>query len=73
MTAEPRLAEVADHRLDPVGLSPPFDQLVELLARALAYEHVDVALALEQPLDEVTPDEAGGARDEVGRQRSLLP
>ena len=53
--------------------APALDQLVELLARALAYEHVDVALALEQPLDEVAADEASGARDEVGRQRSLLP
>jgi hypothetical protein len=33
---------------------------------------VDVALALEQPLHEVTPDESRRARDEVG-QRSLLP
>jgi hypothetical protein len=71
--AELRLAEIADHGLDPVGPAPAFHQRVELVARAFAYEHVDVALALEQPLDEVAADEAGGARDEVGRQRSLLP
>ena len=31
----------------------------------VADEHVDVALALEQPLDQVAADEAGGARHEV--------
>ena len=71
--AELGLAEVPDDRLDPVAGVPALDQGVELLARALAYEHVDVAFALEQPLHEVASDEARGARDEVGRQRSLLP
>ena len=71
--AQPRLVEVADDGLDAIAGVPAFDQLVELLARALAHEHVDVALALEQSLHEVTPDEARGARDEIRRQRSLLP
>ena len=55
----------------------PWPQLstscASLSLRLLADEDVDVALALEQALDEVAADEPGGARDEVGRQRSLPP
>ena len=55
-------------RLDAARAAPqPLDQRLELLARALAHEHVDVALAVEQPLDQVAADEAGRAGDEIGR------
>ena len=62
--AEARLGEVADDRLDAVLRlrAPALDQLVELVRRALADEHVDVAVALEQLLDEVAADEPGRAR-----------
>ena len=51
----------------------PLDQRVELVRGALADEHVDVALALEQPLDEMPADEAGGAGDEVASCSRTLP
>ena len=70
--AEQRLAEVADDGLDPVRGAPALDQLVELLARALADEHVDVALALEQPLDQMAADETGRAGHEVAHRVLLL-
>ena len=69
---ELRLREVADHRLDPLRPRPSRSmQPLELLRRALADEDVDVALALEQPLDEVAADEARGAGDEVGHVNAL--
>ena len=71
--AELGLREVADDRLDPVGVTPALDELGELVARALAHEDVDVTFALEQALHEVTSDEPGGTSDEVGRQRNLPP
>ena len=71
--AQVLLAEVADDRLDAVTLAPLLHQLRELVLRLLADEDVDVALAVEQPLDEMAADEPGGAGDEVGRQSSLLP
>src|SRR3954453_19344946 len=40
-------------------------QALELVLRALAHEHMDVTFALEQALDEMPADEAGGSRDEV--------
>ncbi len=65
--AEALLRQVADDGLDALAAVPPGDQLLELAARALAHQHVDVALAVaQQLLDEVPADEAGGAGDEVG-------
>ena len=63
--AQPRLGEVAEDGLDAVAGAPALDQAIEALARALADEHVDVAFALQQPLDEVASDESGRARHEV--------
>ena len=41
--------------------------------RALAHEHVDLALALlQQPLDQAAPDEAGRSCHEVGHRSSSL-
>src|SRR3954471_14032558 len=64
-------------------MRPALEQRVELLARVLADEHVDVALAVaEQLLDEMAPDEARRARDEIAQEsvpsgrnpaRSLYP
>jgi hypothetical protein len=70
---EPLLLQVARDRLDAVGRvpAPAFDEPVEARLRALADEHVDVAVALEQPLDEMAADEARRARHEV-RHRSPL-
>ena len=48
-------------------------QALELLLRALAYEYVDVALALEQPLDEMPADEAGRTGHEVAHFAGTLP
>ena len=70
--AEQGLGQVADHRLDAVSGAPALDQLVEPLAGALAHEHVDVPLALEQPLHEVAADESGRTRHEVAHRVSLL-
>ena len=50
---------------------PALDQSVEALGRPLAHQHVDRAVALEQLLDEVAADEAGGAGHEVGHPISL--
>ncbi len=59
LDAEQRPAQVADDRLDALGRgrahddAPALDQVVEARLRALAHEHVDLALALlQQPLDE---------------------
>ena len=46
-------------------VAPALAQALELLLGPLAHEHVDVPFALEQPLDEMAADEAGGSRDEV--------
>ena len=71
--AEALLREVADDRRDALAALPALDQLRQALLRALAHEHVDVALAVaQQLLDEVAADEAGGAGDEVA-QSGLLP
>ena len=71
--AQARLVQISDDRLDPLlGLRPPaFDQLRQPRLRVLADEHVDVTLTAQQALDEVAPDEAGGARYEVGHGASL--
>jgi hypothetical protein len=58
---QPRLREIPEHRLDAVGVMPA----VELAGRLLAHEHMDVALPLEQALDEMATDEARRAGDEI--------
>ena len=64
--AEAGLGEVADDADDPVLVdAPAVAQLLEPALGALADEHVDRSLALEQQLDEVAADEAGRAGDEV--------
>ena len=70
--AEARLGEVALDRLQPVravagGLAQP----LELVLGALADQDVDVAFALEQPLDEMTADEAGCPGHEVAHAGTL--
>src|SRR4051794_4355672 len=48
-------------------MRPALEQRVELVARVLAHEHVDVAVSVSQQLlDEMAPDEARRARHEVG-------
>ena len=65
--------DVADHRtMRPSSRAPARDQLLQPGARALADEHVDGALALEQALDQVPADEAGGPGDEVLHTASLI-
>src|SRR5688500_3914534 len=57
--AQARLGEVADYGNDAVlGCAPPAAQFLEAPARSLADQHKDGALAFEQALDEVAPDEA---------------
>ncbi len=64
--AQALLREVADDADDAVlADSPAVPELLETALRTLADEHVDRALALEQELDEIASDEAGGAGDEV--------
>jgi len=69
---ESRRPEVTGHRLDALSRlrAPGLDPGVQSLGRALAHEQVDVAIALEQALDEVPADEAGRTRDEVVHTRS---
>ena len=75
LDAEQRTAQVADHRLDAFARrragddAPALDQVVQALERALAHEHVDLALAfVQQPLDQPASDEAGRSCDEVGHR-----
>ena len=72
--AEARLLQIADDGLDALGGvgAPALDERGEAVTRALAHEHVDVALALEQLLHEMAADEAGRARHEI-RHCSPLP
>ena len=64
--AEVRLAQVADHGLDAVASGPQRSTSASSLSRGpFANQHVDVAVALQQLLDEVPPDESGRAGDEV--------
>ena len=65
--------EVVDDGLDAILRAPAFDQPVEPLARAGAHEHVDVATAGEEPLDEEAADEPGRARHEVRRHQTNAP
>ena len=63
---EAALREVADDPDDALLVDPPaVAELGQPPLRALADEHVDRPLALEQQLDEVTADEARCAGDEV--------
>ena len=52
--------------------APAVAQLLEPALGALADEHVDRPLALEQQLDEVAADEAGRAGDEVAHSPSTV-
>jgi hypothetical protein len=70
--AEHGLGDVAGDGLDAAARAPALDQLVEPAARPLAHEHVDVALALQQALDQMAADEAGPAGDEVAQPVLLL-
>ena len=64
---EPRLRQVTDDPDDAILVdAPAVAQLLEPSLRALADEHVDGALTLEQQLDEVASDESCGSGDEVG-------
>jgi hypothetical protein len=63
--SEQRLGEIAGDGLDPVAGPPALAQRIELLLRLLAHKDVDVPLALEEALDEMTPDETGRSRHEV--------
>ena len=65
--AEVGLREVPADGVDAAGAAEPLDDRLELLLAAGAHEHVDLALAREQPLDQMAADEAGPPRHEVGR------
>ena len=80
LDAQQRAAQVADHRLDalPDGGArddaPARDEIVEPRGRALAHEHVHLALAqLEQALHQAPTDEAGRSCDEVGHRPASIP
>ena len=62
LDAEAGLGEVARHRHDAVAGVQALGQRVDLAAGALAHEHVDRPLALQELLDEVPADEAGRSR-----------
>jgi len=64
--AEVRLGEVAGDRPDAVGArAAVLAQPLELLLGPLPDQDVDVAVALEQALDEMAADESGRSRHEV--------
>ena len=69
------LEQVAGDGDDPALVGAQvLDQRVDLPARALAHQHVDGPVALQQLLDEVAPDETGRAGDEVVHsEASLFP
>ncbi len=63
---EAPLREVADDADDAVGVdSPAVAKLLQPALRALADQHVNGALALQQELHEVASDESGRSGDEV--------
>ena len=63
---EPTLRQVADDPDQALGVRPPaVSQLLEAALGALAHEHVDGSLPLEQELHQVATDEAGRSGDEV--------
>jgi hypothetical protein len=71
LDSEPGLRQVPGHRDDAaVRGVETLDERVELAARALADEHVDSSLALEQLGHEVPSDEARRAGDEVVQESS---
>ena len=71
---QPGLGQVAGHRHDPsLGSVEALHERVELAARALAHQHVDGALALEELGHQVPSDEAGGPGHEVVQVPSTLP
>src|SRR5207302_8670841 len=63
--------DVAEHRPDAICRlgTPGSNQRLELLARSLPHEHVDLAVALEQPLHEMASDEPGRPGNEVSHLR----
>jgi hypothetical protein len=64
--AEQRRSEIADDRDDAsLARGPARLQLFKSRERALAHEHVDGPLPLEQALDQVPANETGGPGDEV--------
>jgi len=72
---EQRPAQIAHHGLHACRRrasgedAPTLDQIVETSPRALAHEHVDLALAiLQQPFDETAADEARCSCHEVGHR-----
>ena len=70
--SEARLREVARNGHDPpLGSTEPLGEGVELPARALAYQRMNRAVALQQLGHEVPADEAGRAGDEVVQESSL--
>ena len=76
--AEPFLAQVTDHRPDAVGAAPALDELVEATAGPLPDQYGDLALSLEQSLDQEAADESRRARSRnrsprvpLARSRSL--
>ena len=70
---EALLEQVAVHGHDPALVGAQLlDQGVDLAPRALAHEHVDRAVALQQLLHQVAADEPGRTRDEVVHSDALL-
>ena len=64
--AQTRLGEIADDPDDAILVdAPAAAELLEPSLRPFADEHVDRPLALQQKFDEIAPDEAGCAGDEV--------
>src|SRR5438552_18764668 len=64
--AERLLREVARHRHQAVARGPALHEVVEAAARTLPHQRVHLGVvALQQLLDEVTPDEPSCAGDEV--------
>ena len=79
LDSQQRFAQIADHRLHafarayPSDGLPALDQVVELVRRALAHQHIHLALTLaEQLLHEPSPDEPGRACDEVGHDQARI-
>ena len=70
--AQQRHAQIAEHGMDAPAHGrlgdrfPVLDQLVQTPLRILAHKHMDLALALQQALDQPAADEAGRSRHEVG-------
>ena len=74
MLVDPRLVdaelgrlEVADDRVHAALAAEAADDLAEALEGPLADQHVDVAVPLEQPLEQIASDEARRPSDEVRR------